>query len=127
QALRREPMTIYGDGLQTRSLCYVTDLVDGLLAALHTPEARAQVTNLGNPEEHTILEFAEVIRELCRSDSDLVFVPAAVGDDPQRRRPNIDKAKMLLHWQPAVSLRDGLQQTIDYFRTELGITQGDTV
>jgi nucleoside-diphosphate-sugar epimerase len=124
QALRNAPLTIYGDGRQTRSLCYVTDLVDGLLAALHEPAARAQVINLGNPEEHTILEFAEIIRELCGSCSELVFVPAAVGDDPQRRRPNIDKAKALLRWSASVSLREGLQQTIDYFKAELKLGEG---
>ena len=127
QALRNDPMTIYGDGLQTRSLCYVTDLVEGLLAVLSEPDARAEVINLGNPEEHTILEFAQLIRELCDSRSRLIFVPAAVGDDPQRRKPNIDKARSLLGWQPSVSLRQGLEHTIDYFRAELGIREGAAV
>src|SRR5262249_8024259 len=116
-----EPMTVYGDGRQTRSLCYVSDLVDGLMKAMESAVARGEVTNLGNPEEHTILEFAELIRELAGSGSELVFTEAAVGDDPQRCCPDIAKARRLLGWEPRVSLRDGLQQTIAYFQRELGL------
>jgi nucleoside-diphosphate-sugar epimerase len=120
QALRGEPMTIYGDGTQTRSLCYVSDLIDGLIKALHTPEARGKVTNLGNPEEHSVFEFADTIRRLCKSNSTLAYLDPAVGDDPQRRRPDIGRARSLLNWEPRVSLEHGLQQTIEYFREEIG-------
>ena len=119
QALRGEPMTIYGDGTQTRSLCYVSDLVDGLIRALGSPEARGIVTNLGNPEEHTVFEFADTIRRLCESGSELIYTEVAVGDDPQRRRPDIDRARSILGWEPRVSLADGLRETIAYFREEI--------
>ena len=119
QALRNEPLTVYADGRQTRSLCYVWDLVAGLLAVLETPEARGEVINLGNPDEHTILEFAELIRELAGATSGLVFGEPAVGDDPQRRRPDIAKARRLLGWEPQIEARDGLARTIEYFRAEL--------
>lgn len=120
QALRQEPLTIYGDGSQTRSLCYVTDLVEGLKRMLQCADARGQVVNLGNPEEHSVLEFATIIKRCCESASGFVFGPAAVGDDPQRRRPNITRAKQLLGWQPEISLEAGLKETIAYFRNEIG-------
>ena len=116
QALARKPLTIYGDGQQTRSLCYVSDLVAGLQAAIETPGTAGEVFNLGNPEEHTITEFAMLIRELTKSDSELVYVDGAVGDDPQRRRPDITRAREQLGWAPTVALEDGLGRTIDYFR-----------
>lgn len=119
QALRGEPLTVYDSGQQTRSLCYVSDLVDGLIRAMRTPAARGEVTNLGNPEEHTVLEYAQLVIELTNSASGIEYVPAAVGDDPQRRRPNIDKARTLLGWEPVVGLRDGLSRTISYFEAEL--------
>lgn len=123
QALRRQPLTVYADGRQTRSLCYVSDLVEGLVRALECDAAGGQVINLGNPEEHTILEFAEIIRELTGSRSELVFSEPAVGDDPQRRRPDISRARHLLGWEPAVSLWDGLARTTRYFREELGLLE----
>ena len=124
QALRHEPMTVYGDGTQTRSLCYVSDLVQGLMLAVDSEKTLGEVTNMGNPEEHSILEYAEIVRRLCRSSSELVFTPAAVGEDPQRRRPDIDKARRLLGWEPHVALEDGLRLAIDYFARELGIPAG---
>ena len=114
-------MTVYSDGQQTRSLCYVSDLVDGLVRMMECEAARGEVVNLGNPEEHTILEFAEIIREVAGSRSELVFGEPAVGDDPQRRRPDISRARHLLGWEPSVSLWDGLGATTRYFRQELGI------
>ncbi|MGE5594437.1 MAG: UDP-glucuronic acid decarboxylase family protein [Hyphomicrobiales bacterium] len=120
QALRGAPMTVYADGSQTRSLCYVSDLVDGLLTVMASESTRGEVTNLGNPEEHTVLEFARIIRELAESDSEIVFTEPAVGDDPQRRQPDITRARAL-GWEPRVGLRDGLARTIEYFRRELGI------
>ncbi len=119
QALRREPLTVYADGQQTRSLCYVSDLVAGLMAVMESELARGEVINLGNPEEHTILEFAEVVSELAGSSSPVSYGPPAVGDDPQRRRPDIGKAIALVGWEPKVGLADGLAQTIQYFRQEL--------
>jgi UDP-glucuronate decarboxylase len=119
QALRDKPMTIYGDGRQTRSLCYVSDLVNGLLLAVKSEAARGEVINLGNPEEHTVLEFAEMIKSLTRSKSEFILTPVAVGDDPQRRRPDIAKAQRVLGWHPTVALARGLEQTIDYFAREL--------
>jgi nucleoside-diphosphate-sugar epimerase len=121
QALRGEPLTIYAGGKQTRSLCYVTDLVEGLVRTMECDAARGRVVNLGNPEEHTILEFAELIVELTQSSSAFVHTPVAVGDDPQRRRPDITRARELLSWEPRVSLRVGLARTISYFRKELSI------
>lgn len=124
QALRGQPLTVYGDGQQTRSLCYVADLVDGLVRALLKDGMGAEVVNLGNPEEHTVLEFAEGIRSLAGSLSPIVFTPAAVGDDPQRRCPDITRARRLLGWEPRVGLHEGLTATLAYFRQELGLPHG---
>ncbi len=127
QALRAAPLTVYGTGGQTRSLCYVSDLVEGLLLAMSTPAACGEVINLGNPEEHTVLEYAQHIRALCGSASEIRFVEASLGDDPQRRRPDIAKAANLLGWRPLVGLDEGLAQTIAYFRQELGLAESESV
>jgi UDP-glucuronate decarboxylase len=124
QALKNEPLTIYGDGTQTRSLCYVSDLVSGLVSLMEGENTRGEVVNLGNPEEHTILEYAQLIRDLTGSTSPVVFAEAPVGDDPQRRRPDISKARTLLGWEPRVTLTDGLMQTVDYFRSEIEVPAG---
>jgi nucleoside-diphosphate-sugar epimerase len=121
QALRGRPLTVYGGGEQTRSLCYVSDLVEGLIRAMFSDAAGGEVINLGNPEEHSVREYAERIRALCGPTAPIVDVEAALGDDPQRRRPDIAKAQALLGWQPLVGLDDGLRQTIEYFRAELGL------
>jgi len=113
QALRGEPLTIFGDGSQTRSFCYVDDLVDGLYR-LMLSEERYPV-NLGNPEEMTILEFAERIRGLTGSRAELAFKPLP-EDDPKQRRPDIAKAMQILGWKPKVGLEEGLKETIDYFQ-----------
>jgi len=113
QALRGEPMTVFGDGSQTRSFCYVSDLVDGLYQLMQSDERYP--VNLGNPREMTILQFAEHIRDLVGTRSEIVFKPLP-QDDPKQRRPDITKAKRLLGWEPRVSLEDGLKQTIEYFR-----------
>ncbi len=125
QALRGEPLTIYGDGSQTRSLCYVSDLVDGLLRAMTWESAAGQVINLGNPEEHTILEFATLISELSGASTKLAFTDGAVGEDPQRRCPDISRARTLLGWQPRVTLTSGLLATVKYFRRELALHAGE--
>ena len=113
QALHEEPLTVYGDGRQTRSLCYVDDLVDGLLRLLGTDAP--DPINLGNPDEITILELAELIRELCASRSEVVFRPLP-ADDPKQRRPDIRRARTLLGWEPRTPLKAGLKQTISWFR-----------
>jgi len=120
QALRGEPLTLYGDGMQTRSLCYVSDLVEGLIAAMESERARGEVINLGNPEERTVKEIAETIRGLAGSSSPFIFTAFAVGDDPRRRRPDIDKARALLGWEPRTSLADGLGTMIEAMRAAIG-------
>jgi dTDP-glucose 4,6-dehydratase len=113
QAIRREPITVFGDGLQTRSFCYVSDLVDGLYRLMFSEE-RLPV-NLGNPIELTMLEFAERIQRLTGSASSIVHHPLP-ADDPKRRRPDITKAMQLLGWEPKVSLEEGLRSTVAYFQ-----------
>jgi nucleoside-diphosphate-sugar epimerase len=112
-------MTLYGDAQQTRSLCYVTDLVEGLRLTIESDRARGEVINLGNPEEHTVMEIANLIRELVESTSPFVFTPPAVGDDPRLRRPDIDKAHALLGWQPRTPLETGLREVIRELRVVL--------
>jgi UDP-glucuronate decarboxylase len=119
QALEGKNLTIYGKGTQTRSLCYVTDLVDGLIKMMTCDAARHKVINLGNPEEHCISDYADIILKLTGSASKVIFTDFAVGDDPRQRRPDITLARTILGWQPRVSLYDGLSQTINYFRNEI--------
>jgi dTDP-glucose 4,6-dehydratase len=113
QALAGEPLTVYGDGSQTRSLCYVDDLVDGILALLHTDYS--DPVNIGNPAEVTILQLANLIRELCASNSEIAYKPLP-EDDPKQRRPDITRARTLLHWSPRTDLGVGLEQTIASFQ-----------
>ena len=114
QALKGEPMTVFGDGQQTRSFCYVSDLVDGIFRLMMSDHS--DPVNVGNPRELTVLDFALKIKELTRSASPIVHKPLPV-DDPKVRQPNIDKARKLLGWEPKMSLEEGLQRTIDYFAT----------
>ena len=123
QALTERPITVYGDGKQTRSLCFVSDLVEGLVRAMESDRSSGLVINLGNPAEHTILEYAQMIRELAGSKSEVILTDFAVGDDPQRRRPDITKARDLLAWEPCVRLEDGLSRTIEYFRSEISVPE----
>lgn len=118
QAIRGDDITIYGDGTQTRSFCYVDDLVRGLMLLMETDNITGEVVNLGNPYEFTMLELANEILSITGSESRLVFEPLPT-DDPTRRRPNIDKAKRLLDWEPTVPLAEGLVPTIAYFREAL--------
>ena len=115
QALENKPITVYGDGKQTRSFCYVSDMIEGLQRAMFSDEAHKQVINLGNPSEITMLELADIVIELTGSKSNTVFKGIPV-DDPTRRKPDITKAKNLLNWTPIVNIRDGMKSTIDYFR-----------
>ena len=119
QAISGRPITIYGDGQQTRSFCYVDDLVDGLMRLVDADDAVGEIVNLGNPDEHRVIEYAALVRELVGTRSQIVFCQPAVGDDPRRRQPDISKARTLLGWEPRVGLREGLTRTIEYFRTQL--------
>jgi UDP-glucuronate decarboxylase len=118
QALRGEPLTIYGDGSQTRSFCYVDDLIEGVLRMMETERGFTGPVNLGNPGEYTMLELAETVLRLTESKSRLVFRPLPV-DDPRQRQPLIDLAREKLNWTPMVSLEDGLRATIEYFKKVL--------
>jgi nucleoside-diphosphate-sugar epimerase len=115
QALRREPLTVYGNGSQTRSFCYVSDQVEGIYRAAVKDNLSGLVFNLGNPEEHTILEFAEIVAEVAGVPLTTVSRPLPT-DDPTRRRPDISRARHLLGWEPEVPLREGLRRTIADFR-----------
>jgi nucleoside-diphosphate-sugar epimerase len=118
QALKNEPLTVYGDGNRTRSICYVSDLVEGLMLAMYQPGTAGEVFNLGNPEEHTVLEFAHTIIRLCNASSSIIFESSRI-DDPERRRPDISKAQQMLEWQIKVSMEDGLRRTIEWFRSRI--------
>jgi len=114
QALKSQPITIYGDGSQTRSFCYVDDLIDGFIRIMNAPKEITGPINLGNPDEFTIKELAELAIEMTGSKSTLTFLPLP-EDDPRQRQPTISQAREKLGWEPAVSLRDGLRHTIGYF------------
>jgi len=119
QALRGEDITIYGDGMQSRSFCYVDDLIDGLVLLMESVDGFTGPVNLGNPEEITVAELAEKILRLSASRSKLTFRPA-VADDPKQRQPDIALARAQLAWQPHTALDDGLRETIRYFKQTLG-------
>jgi UDP-glucuronate decarboxylase len=118
QALRGEPLTVFGDGAQTRSFCYVDDLVDGLIRLMNTPPEVTGPINLGNPGEFTMLELAAKVLDMVGGGGPIEH-RTLPSDDPVRRRPNIDRAKDLLGWSPVVSLDDGLVRTVEYFRSIL--------
>lgn len=113
QALANNPLTIFGDGKQTRSLCYIDDLVEGLMRLMFYPKTRGEVVNLGSTDEHSVLEYATIVRELTHSSSEIVHSEELPTDDPIKRRPDITKAKALLEWEPRVPLREGLLKMID--------------
>ncbi|HKZ78069.1 MAG TPA: UDP-glucuronic acid decarboxylase family protein [Pyrinomonadaceae bacterium] len=117
QALRGEPLTIYGSGQQTRSFCYVDDLVEGLIRLMNTDDLH-QPVNIGNPSEFTIRELAEEVVRACGSDSTVKYLPLP-EDDPKQRKPDISRAQKLLGWNPTVPLREGLEKTVSYFRDTL--------
>ena len=116
QALQNDDITIFGDGQQTRSFCYVDDLIDGMLLLMESPAEVTGPVNLGNPAEFTMLELAESVLRLTKSSSKLTFRPLP-ADDPRQRQPDITLAKEVLGWRPKVSLEDGLKKTIEYFRS----------
>jgi dTDP-glucose 4,6-dehydratase len=117
QALRGEPLTVFGDGKQTRSFCYVSDLIDGIYK-LSVSEQSGPI-NVGNPIERTMLQFAQEILKATGSDSQITYVPLPTADDPKQRRPDITKAQTLLGWEPRIPLEEGLKDTIAYFQTKL--------
>ena len=118
QALKGEPLTVYGNGEQTRSFCYIDDLVEGIFMASVKDGLSGEVINLGNPQEFRIIDIAKLIIELTNSNSKIVFYPP-LPDDPKRRCPDISKAKRLLSWEPKKPLREGLLETINWFRKKL--------
>ena len=122
QALKGTPLTVYGDGSQTRSFQFIDDLIEGIVRLMRVDYQ--EPVNLGNPEEFSVLELAQMVKEIIGSSSEIVFQPLP-ADDPQQRRPVIDRAREVLNWRPAVKLRHGLPRTIEYFRQELngGIAQ----
>jgi UDP-glucuronate decarboxylase len=113
QALRGEDITVFGDGSQTRSFCYVDDLIEGLIRMMHSPDGFTGPVNIGTPEEFTILKLAEIVMDITKSSSRIVFLPLP-QDDPVQRRPDITLAKEKLGWEPRVRLLDGLKKTTDY-------------
>jgi len=114
QALQNKNITIYGKGLQTRSFCYINDLIQGIIKTADSNDISAFPVNLGNPEEYTILELANIIIGLVNSKSKIIYKPLPI-DDPERRKPDISLAKKKLNWQPKTKIKDGLIQTIQYF------------
>jgi len=115
QSLTNNPLTVYGDGKQTRSFCFVSDMVTGLYTLATTPNIAGEIINLGNPEEYSILDLAKIIKKATKTDAEIIF-KSIDADDPQRRMPDISKAKKILKWQPKISFNDGLQKTINYFK-----------
>jgi UDP-glucuronate decarboxylase len=120
QSLKGEPLTVYGDGSQTRSFCYVSDLVEGLMRLMNSEQTGP--INLGNPSEYTILELAQAVQNMVNPDAEIIFKPLP-QDDPRRRRPDITKAKTLLNWEPTVPLQDGLKLTVEDFRNRISAHQ----
>lgn len=119
QALKGEPLTVYGDGVQTRSFCFVSDLVEGLIRLLLSDEH--DPVNIGNPAEITIREFAETINRIVGNPAGIIQKPALrLGDDPQRRRPDISRAKEILGWEPKISLEQGIRLTLPFFKEKMG-------
>ncbi len=118
QALRNEPITIFGDGTQTRSFCYVEDMIEGLIRMMNGPDDFIGPVNLGNPEEQKILDLAQTIIRLAQSKSEIEFHPPPM-DDPKRRQPDISLAKEKLYWEPKIGLEEGLKKTIQFFREYL--------
>ena len=117
RALAGEAIPVYGNGSQTRSFCYVTDTIRGILRAVGTPAASGQVINLGSPREMTILELAKTVKTVTASESPITFHPLP-ADDPRRRSPKIDKAWRLLRWRPTVEFEDGLTRTVRWFTSQ---------
>lgn len=123
QALQNEPLTIYGDGQQTRSFCYVSDLVDGLVRMMNQDE-HVGPFNMGNPGEFTMKELAEIVKDLVNPKLEIQYLPAT-PDDPMKRKPDISKSKKYLKWEPTVALREGLKPMVEDFRERIFGTKSD--
>jgi UDP-glucuronate decarboxylase len=121
QSLKGQPLTVYGQGSQTRSFCYVSDLVEGLMRLMNSDHTGP--INLGNPDEYTILQLAQAVQKMVNPDAEIIFKPLP-QDDPQRRRPNITKAKTLLGWEPTIPLQEGLKLTVEDFRSRVTSPEG---
>lgn len=115
QALENKPITVYGDGNQTRSACYISDMISGLVKLGETKNLKGEIINLGNPDERKVLDIAKLIKKLINSQSKIVFLPIGI-DDPKKRCPDINKAKKILDWKPKINLEKGLKLTIEYFK-----------
>lgn len=116
QALENKPITVFGDGSQTRSLCFVSDTVEGLFKLMFSDKSNGEIVNIGSDEEHSVLEFAGLVKKLTNSESEIVFSESLPEDDPIKRRPDITKAKNLLEWEPKITLEEGLLKTIKYLK-----------
>jgi len=120
QALKNEPITVYGEGTQTRSFCYIDDLVEGIFRMATMGKLAGEVINLGNPDEYKIIDFAEIIKNLTNSKSPIVFKELP-QDDPKQRKPDITKAKNILNWKPNLELKEGLKKTIIWFKNKIDL------
>lgn len=121
QAIKNEPITVYGDGKQTRSFCFIDDQVEGQIRAMEAKNTKGVIFNIGNPQEISIYEFAKIIKKLCKSKSEIVFSQPLPVDDPIQRRPDIRKANVHLNWSPSVGLATGLLETIKHFKKEIDL------
>ncbi len=117
QSLHNEPITVFGDGTQTRSLCFVDDLIEGLVRLMFYPNTKGEIVNLGSSNEHTVLEYAQIVKKLTNSESEIVLSEGLPQHDPLKRRPDTTKAKKLLEWEESTPLEEGLQKTIEYVKT----------
>jgi len=120
QSLKNEPITVYGEGTQTRSFCYIDDLVEGIFRMATMGKLAGEVINLGNPDEYKIIDFAEIIKNLTNSKSPIVFKELP-QDDPKQRKPDITKAKNILNWKPNLELKEGLKKTIIWFKNKIDL------
>jgi nucleoside-diphosphate-sugar epimerase len=121
KALKNEPIVVFGDGSQTRSLCFVNDLVDGLIPLLFHDNTNQTIVNLGATEEHTVLEYAQIIKDLTHSTSEITITHELPENDPMKRRPDTTKAKQLLEWEAKTPLKEGLERTVEYFKIKLSV------
>lgn len=119
QGIENQPITIFGDGTQSRSLCFIDDMVEGLTRLMFYPNTKEEIVNLGNPEEHSVIEYAQLVIRILQSKSEIIYSEKLPQDDPKRRKADISKAKKLLNWEPQVSLEDGLIKTISYLKKRL--------
>jgi nucleoside-diphosphate-sugar epimerase len=118
QAINNQPITLYGNGKQTRSLCYISDMVEGLAKLMFTSNLKGKIFNLGNPKELSVIKYAQIVKKLTKSSSPIVQSSSLPKDDPLLRQPDITKAKKILHWQPTIELEEGVNQTITYYQNE---------